>query len=256
MKIAVVIALAALTAAPATGKAGKWQRIFDGKSLKGWTPKITGASAGVNLANSFTVSNRAIRVTYKDWDGFNGRFGHLAYKKPFSAYRLRLEYRFFGKTLPDVEDWQHSNSGVMLHGQSPWSMSRDQKFPVSLEAQFLGADRPQKQPTGNMCSTGTTIVVDGIRRPEHCIDSTSPVMPNGQWVKAEFEVTRAGQVTHMINGKQVFRYTDPEYDPEDVDAKPLIAAAGGALDVRSGYIYLQSEGHPVEFRNIEIMELD
>lgn len=256
MKIAVVIALAALSATPVAAKPAKWQRIFDGKSLKGWTPKVTGAPAGVNLANSFTVADRAIRVTYDGWDGFKGRFGHLAYNKPFSAYRLRLEYRFFGKSLPDIEDWQHSNSGVMLHGQSPQSMSRNQKFPISLEAQLLGADRPQKQPTGNMCSTGTTIVVDGVRRPEHCIDSTSPIMPNGRWVKAEFEVTKDGHVTHIINGKPVFHYTDPEYDREDADAKPLIAAAGGALDLRSGYIYLQSEGHPVEFRNIEIMELD
>lgn len=257
MRSVVLIAVAAaLVAAPAAAKPGKWKSLFDGKSLKGWTPKVSGAAAGVNLDNSFTVGNRAIRVTYKGWDGFKGRFGHLAYNRPFSAYRLRLEYRFFGKTLPDVEDWQHSNSGVMLHGQSPWTMSRDQKFPVSLEAQFLGANRPQKQPTGNMCSTGTTIVIDGIRRPEHCIDSSSAVMPNDQWVKAEFEVKKDGSVTHFINGKPVFHYTDPEYDPAEPDAKRVIEAAGGVVDVRSGYIYLQSEGHPVEFRNIKIMELE
>lgn len=257
MRVLTAVAIAmALVSAPAAAASGKWKRIFDGKSLKGWTPKVTGAAAGVNLGNSFTAENGAIRVTYDGWDGFKGRFGHLAYKRPFSAYRMRLEYRFFGKTLPDVEDWQHSNSGVMLHGQSPQSMSRDQKFPVSLEAQFLGANRPQKQPTANMCSTGTTIVVDGKRRPEHCIDSSSPILPNEQWVKAEFELTRDGRVTHFINGKPVFRYTDPEYDPEDPDARLLITAAGGALDLRSGYIYLQSEGHPVEFRNIEVMELD
>ena len=98
-----------LMTVPAAAEAGQWQRLFDGKSLKGWTPKVAGAPAGVNLANSFTVGNGAVRVTYRGWKGFKGRFGHLAYKQPFSAYRLRFEYRFFGKTLPDVEDWQHSN---------------------------------------------------------------------------------------------------------------------------------------------------
>src|ERR687893_183401 len=99
MRIITAIALATmLVAAPAAAQKGKWKRIFDGRSLKGWTPKVTGAAAGVNLANSFTVGNGAIRVTYKGWDGFKGRFGHLAYNRPYSAYRLRLEYRFFGKT--------------------------------------------------------------------------------------------------------------------------------------------------------------
>lgn len=257
MRIAVVIALAAaLIASPAAAKPAKWKRIFDGRSLKGWTPKVTGATAGENLGNSFTVRGGAIRVTYAGWQRFDGRFGHLAYNKPFSAYRLRLEYRLFGKALPDVEPWQHSNSGVMLLGQSPWSMSRDQKFPVSLETQFLGAERPEKAPTANLCTPGTHVVIDGKLVTEHCINSTSPILANNQWVKAEVEVTKDGRVTHFINGKPVFHYSDPQYDPTDADAKPLIAKAGGALAVRSGYIYLQSEGHPVEFRNIEVMELD
>jgi hypothetical protein len=257
MKAVLSVALAVgIVAAPSSADAAKWKRIFNGKSLKGWTPKITGAPAGVNLGNSFTVGNGAIRVTYAGWKGFQGRFGHLAYNKPFSAYRLRLEYRFFGTTLPDVEAWQHSNSGVMLHAQSPWSMGRDQKFPVCLETQFLGADRPEKAPTGNLCTPGTNVVIDGKLVTQHCIDSSSPVLANNQWVKAEVEVTRDGRVTHFINGKPVFRYSDPQYDPTDADAKPLIAAAGGALAVRSGYIYLQSEGHPVEFRKIEVMKLD
>jgi hypothetical protein len=257
MRVAVALSLAvALMAAPADAKTGKWKRIFDGRSLKGWTPKVTGAAAGVNLGNSFTVANGAIQVTYDGWQRFDGRFGHLAYNKPFSAFRLRFQYRFFGKTLPDVEDWQHSNSGAMLLAQSPWSMTRDQKFPVSLEAQLLGAERPNPQPSGNLCTPGTNVVIDGKLETEHCILSTSPILANNHWISAEFEVTKDGKVTHFINGKPVFHYSDPQYDPTDADAKPLIAAAGGALAVRKGYIYLQSEGHPVEFRNIEVMELN
>lgn len=257
MRVTVVVSLAAaLMSASAEAKPGKWKRIFDGRSLKGWTPKITGAAAGVNLGNSFTVANRAIRVTYAGWNRFDGRFGHLAYNRPYSAFRLRFQYRFFGKALPDVENWQHSNSGAMLLAQSPWSMSRNQKFPVSLEAQLLGAERPTPQPSGNLCTPATHVVIGGKLETEHCILSTSPVMPNNQWISAEFEVTKDGRVTHFINGRPVFHYSDPQYDPTDADAKPLIAAAGGKLAVRKGYIYLQSEGHPVEFRNIEVMELN
>jgi len=250
-----MIGLVLLALAPAGAKAARWQRIFDGRTLNGWTPKVTGAPAGENWGNSFSVRDHAIRVGYEGWSSFNGRFGHLAYKRPVSAFRLRFEYRFFGSALPDVEAWQHSNSGAMLLAQSPQSMGREQKFPVSLEMQLLGADRPDPAPTGNLCTPGTNVVIGGKLVTEHCNNSSSPILPNGQWVRAEVEVRKDGRVTHFINGKPVFRYSDAQYDPTDADAKPLIAAAGGKLRVRSGYIYLQSEGHPVEFRNIELMEL-
>ena len=255
MKLIAILCGALVIAAPADAKPGKWQRIFDGRTLKGWTPKITGAPAGENVGNSFTVANRAIRVTYEGWSKFDGRFGHLAYNRPVGAFRLRFQYRFFGKTLPDVEDWQHSNSAAMLLGQSPQSMGRDQKFPVSVEMQLLGADRPNPEPSGNLCTPGTNVIIDGKLVTQHCKLSSSPILPNGQWIKAEAEVTTDGRVTHFINGKPVFRYSEPQYDPTDADAKPLIATAGGALAIKGGYIYLQSEGHPVEFRNIELMEL-
>ena len=252
--ITIAVAIATI-AAPVAAKPGQWRRIFDGHTLNGWVPKVTGADAGVNLDNSFTVANRAIRVTYKGWERFDGHFGHLAYKRPVRAFRLRFEYRFFGRSLPDVEDWQRSHSGAMLLAQSPWSMARNQKFPVSLEAQLLGEERPERAPTANLCTPGTNVVMHGKLVTEHCILSTSPVMANNQWIKAEFEATKDGRVTHFINGKPVFHYSDPQYDPTDPDAKPLIAKAGGKLAIRGGYIYLQSEGHPVEFRNIELMEL-
>ena len=65
-----------------------------------------------------------------------------------------------------------------------------------------------------------------------------------------------GEITHFIDGEAVLRYSAPELDPEDADAKPLIAAADGRVELRQGYIALQSEGHQIEFRNIELKRLD
>lgn len=248
-------AAAALLASPAHAQSGKWKRIFDGKSLNGWTPKITGHALGDNYLDTFQAKNGALRVSYDRYAKFNGKFGHIAYKRPVAAFRMRFQYRFYGKTLPDVENWQYSNSGLMMLGQNPRTMTRDQKFPVSIEVQFLGAERPTPSPTANLCTPGTNVVMNGKLHTEHCTNSSSPILPNAQWVRAEVEVTRDGRVTHFINGKPVMRYSAPQYDPTDADAKPLIARAGGKLMVRSGYLYLQSEGHPVEFRNIELMEL-
>jgi hypothetical protein len=239
----------------AEGDSG-WRPLFDGRTLRGWTPKITGHELGEDPLRTFALKNGAIRVSYDRYDRFGGRFGHLAYRMPFKAYRVRFEYRFSGRWLPDVENWQQSNSGIMLHGQAPETMARDQKFPVSIEVQLLGAERAEPSPTGNLCTPGTHVVMNGKLETTHCINSSSPIIPNGRWVKAEIEVDRAGNFTHFIEEQPVIRYSGAQYDPGDADAQPLIARAGGALQLGGGYIYLQSEGHPVEFRNIELKRLD
>jgi hypothetical protein len=247
--------LLASCAASAAEEPG-WQSLFDGRTLDGWTPKLTGHALGEDPFRTFRVENGAIRVSYENYDRFGRRFGHLAYRTPFTAYRLRFQYRFSGTWLPDVEAWQQSNSGAMLHGQPPETMTLDQEFPVSIEVQLLGTPRAERAPTANLCTPGTHVVMNGKLETTHCINSAGPVLPNERWVTAEIEVDRAGQFTHFIEGKPVMTYSGAQYDPTDPDAKPLLARDGGRLPVTGGYIYLQSEGHPVEFRNIEIRRLD
>lgn len=244
--------LALLGAAPEP----KWQPIFDGRALDGWTPKISGRAVGEDPLHMFIVHDGAIRVSHASYPRFEGEFGHLFWKTPVRAYRLRFDYRLFGETLPGVQVWQHTNSGVMFHSQAPETMRRDQAFPVSLEMQLLAVPRPTREPTGNLCSTGTNVHVDGKLDPRHCILSSSPLLPNGRWTRAEIEVLPSGKITHRIDGKIVLQYDHAELDPEDADAKPLIAAAGGVLKLDRGYIALQSEGHPVEFRKIELQSLE
>ena len=234
----------------------QWQSIFDGRTLDGWTPKITGRAVGEDPLEMFTVEDGAIRVSHANYPKFEGGFGHLFWKTPFTAYRVRFEYRLFGETLPGVQEWQASNSGLMFHAQAPETMARDQAFPVSLELQLLGVPRPTQEPTGNLCTPGTTVAIEGRRDPRHCILSSSPLLPMGRWTRVELEVLPSGEITHFIDGEPVLRYAAPELDLADAAAQPLIAAADGKLELRRGYIALQSEGHPVEFRNIELLRLD
>lgn len=252
MRLLLLPMLALLGAAPAPA----WQRIFDGKSLDGWTPKITGYAVGEDPLHMFTVQDGAIRVSYARYPKFAGAFGHLFWKTPLKAYRIRFDYRLFGAPLPGIQTWQTANSGLMFHAQAPATMRRDQDFPVSLELQLLGIPRPSREPTGNLCTPGTTVVFEGKRDPRHCILSTAPLVPVGRWAKVELEVLPSGAVTHFVDGKPVLQYSGIELDPQDKDAQPLIAAAGGKLALDHGYIALQSEGHPIEFRNIEVKRLD
>ena len=258
LSVAVAVAL---TASALPAQAGeRWRSIFDGKTLKGWTPKIVGHPAGENFQDTFIVKDGAIRVSYAKYDKFAARFGHLFYKTPYSAYRLRLNYRVLEPPLPDTPGWARGNSGVMFHSQSAESMTLTQSFPVSVEFQILGADGPGPRPTGSVCTPGVSIVIDGKRQPTHCTTSSGPTIPNGTWTALELEVLPSGEVTEKINGVVVFRYGTIALDPVDpmaaADAKRLITERGGVLPVKGGYIALQSEGHPIEFKDIQVMALD
>ncbi|MEI7575662.1 MAG: DUF1080 domain-containing protein [Armatimonadota bacterium] len=232
----------------------KWIKLFNERNLAGWKPKITGYKYGENFGNTFRVKDKAIQVGYEAYaDGFNGRFGHLFYKTPFSNYILKLEYRFTGDQCKGGPGWAYRNSGVMIHGQDPATMGLKQEFPVSAEVQMLGGDPTGIRHTGNLCTPGTNVVRNGKLWTPHCLDSTSETFRGETWVQLEVEVHGYGEVIHRVNGAEVMRYEQIQLDPNDNDAKTLIK--NGNLKIEGGTISLQSESHPVEFRNIFLRKL-
>lgn len=233
---------------------GKWFSLFNGKDLTGWTPKFTGQELGVNFRNTFRVEDGVLKVSYDNWEKFDKVFGHLFYKDSFSHYRLRLEYRFVGEQIEGGPGWAFRNNGIMIHGQDPATMALDQNFPVSIEVQLLGGNGVDERPTGNLCTPGTNVVMNGELVKRHCTNSNSKTFHGEQWVQAEVEVHGDGIIRHFINGEMVMEYEKPQYDETDETAKPLIK--DGNLLISSGTISLQAETHPTEFRNIEIMLLE
>ncbi len=232
----------------------QWISLFNGKDLTGWAPKITGYDLGVNFGNTFRVENGVLKVAYDQYDKFGGKFGHLFYKTPFSRYRMRLEYRFVGKQTPGGPGWAFRNSGIMIHCQKPESMSKKQNFPVSIEVQLLGGDGKNTRSTGNLCTPGTHVVMNEKLLTQHCFNSKSKTYHGDQWVTAEIEVHGNDVIKHLINGEVVLQYERPQLDEKDADAKKLIKDDNLMLD--EGYISLQAESHPVEFRKVEILPLE
>lgn len=232
---------------------GEWVSIFNGKDLDGWIPKVAGAPAGVNTLNVFRVENGLLKVAYDQYDKFNNRYGHLFYKEKLSRYKLRVEYRFVGELLPDAESFCYRNSGVMIHSQSPESMGTNQYWPVSLETQLLGSTDSLQQRTANLCTPGTTICWKGKMTEEHIIPSTSKYYYGDQWVTVEIIVDGAKSISHVIEGDTVLTVSKPQIGgfllPENY---PI--PVGAIID--SGYISLQGEGQPIDFRKIELMKLD
>ena len=232
----------------------EWLQLFDGKSLDGWTPKIAGYEAGVNFRDTFRVENGVLKVAYDKYDRFENQFGHLFYETPFSHYVIAVEYRFIGEPTPGAPDWAFRNSGVMLHGQTPSSMPKDQDFPISIEVQFLGGDGSRERTTANLCTPGTHVVMDGKLETEHCIDSRSKTYHGDQWVRVEAEVHGSGLVIHRVNGEEVLRYEKPQIGGGVVsNYDPSVKKDGQLLE--SGTISLQAESHAIEFRKVELLNL-
>ncbi len=233
----------------------KWIQLFNGKDLTDWTVKINGHPLGENIHNTFRIENSVIKVSYDDYDKFGELYGHIFYKNSFSNYRLKLQYRFVGKQAPDGQSWATKNSGVMIHCQSPESMEINQGFPVSLEVQLLGGvEEGVVRPTGNLCTPGTHVEMKDKLITEHCINATSETYYDDQWINLEIVVMNDTVISHIINDKEVIRYSKPtiggDYMPDlkfwkDKEGTPLT----------HGYISLQSESHPVEFRDIKLLEL-
>jgi hypothetical protein len=248
------LVLTALAQGTARAADDDWKPLFNGKDLDGWTPKIKGHDLGDDPYRTFRVEDGVLKVSYDRYDKFNDRFGHLFYKTKFGDYRLRVEYRFVGDQCPGGPAWALRNSGAMIHGQPPETMGKDQSFPVSIEVQFLGGNGKDKRPTGNVCTPGTNIVMDGQLITRHCTDSKSQTYHGDQWVTAEVEVHGHGKIRHYINGELVIEYEQAQFDDKDADARKLIK--DGQLKISEGSISLQSESHPIEFRKVEIKLLD
>jgi enterochelin esterase family protein len=240
-------------------EAGKedWLVLFNGKDLTGWTPKIAKHDLGDNFGNTFRVENGLLEVRYDKYKGFDGQFGHLFWKDPYSYYRIAVEYRFVGQQAPgNPGAWALRNSGVMMHAPNPRTMPRDQTFPISIEGQLLGGNSDGKpRSTANMCSPGTEIVYQHKLYKDHCLNSSSPTFDGEQWVRAEFEVHGSGTITHYVNGKQVLEYELPQFGGGNVDNYNTATKIDGQL-IEGGFISLQSESHPIDFRKVELLNLE
>ncbi|HYP14954.1 MAG TPA: DUF1080 domain-containing protein, partial [Bryobacteraceae bacterium] len=232
-------------------------QLFNGKNLDGWVPKFSGFDLGVNHNDTFRVENGLLMVSYDKWANFGDppHFGHLFYKdKKFSHYVVAVEYRFVGEQVKGGPGWALRNNGVMLHCQPPETMGKDQDFPISVEAQLLAGGPTGERTTANMCSPGTEVYRNGAKVPSHCINSTSKTYRDGEWVRVEIEVHGADTVVHRIDGKTVLEYGKLEIGGGNVIHYDESVKKNGT-PLSEGYLAIQAESAPTQFRKIEIMEL-
>ena len=231
----------------------EWQTIFDGNSFDGWDIKIRYHELGENYNNTFKAEDGQINVSYEEYDEFEDKFGHIFYtKEKFKNYHLSLDYKFSGEHLKGAPGWSVKNSGIMLHCQHPKTMLIDQEFPVSAETQLLGGLGEGKRSTANICTPGTDVDIDSKRAKQHCINSNSETYHNDDWVNVQVIVYSDSLIHHIVEGNKVLTYTNIRVGGNKVPENFLDKLG---MPLKDGYISLQSEGHPVSFRNIKIKKL-
>ncbi len=242
-----------------------WTPLFNGKDLTGWDIKIKDHQLNENYKNTFRIEDSMLRVVYNDYDSFKMQFGHLYTQTPYSYYKLKLQYRFNGDHLADAPIWGDRNSGVMLHSQSGKSIELHQDFPVSLEFQFLCGNGKDTVATGSVCTPGTFITYNGKPYLGHIQKSDSKTYLKNEWINAEAEVYGDSLIRHIINGDTVLTYTRPmigEGFVSDTHTWTLANITDSLLwinkantPLKEGYIALQAESQPIDFRKIEILNL-
>jgi hypothetical protein len=105
-----------------------------------------------------------------------------------------------------------------------------------------------------VCSPGTEIVYKGTKYNGHCLNSTSKTYDKDEWVHAELIVLGDSLVTHIINGDTVLQYSKPSMGGGVVDGYDKNIFKPGT-PLTSGYIALQSEGQPIDFKNVFLKKL-
>ncbi|MDB4883538.1 MAG: hypothetical protein JWL95_2304 [Gemmatimonadetes bacterium] len=249
--------LAAPRASVSSAPKSDWIQMFNGRDLSNWDIKFAKHELGDNYNNTFRVEDGLMKVRYDKWTAWNGEFGHIFYKQPFSYYLVAAEYRFNGVQVtgagPNLA-WALRNNGIMVAGQSAESMGLNQDFPISLEVQLLGGLGTGKRSTANLCTPGTNVHFGDSLITRHCINSTSQTYDGDQWVRVEALVLGDSIIKHIANGDTVLTYRKPEMGGGSANnTKPGVLVPG--KPITSGSISLQAETAEIDFRKVEILNL-
>lgn len=247
----------------------EWIALFNGIDLTDWEIKISDYDIGTNLYETFVVEDSMIRINYNNYEQFNNAFGHMYYETPFSHYNLSFDYRFTGDQLKGGASWNVRNSGIMLHSQSASSNEFGQHFPVSIELQLLGGLDQGERTTANVCTPGTAVKMDKKVNYQHCINSKSETYHGDRWVHCEAIVMGGEYMTFIVEGDTVLHFEDPQvgggfisnkdgrldWDKFGVERDQELWISKEGIILHEGYIALQAESHPIDFKNIKLLDL-
>ena len=98
----------------------------------------------------------------------------------------------------------------------------------------------QTRPTANLCTPGTEVIYQKKRLTTHCTYSLSETYLEDQWVQVLVKVNGGGELQHWLKNKLVMRYKNPFLTNDKKENRKI----------SKGFIAIQSESHPIDFRRI------
>jgi hypothetical protein len=170
----------------------------------------------VDVNKVWAVKNKVVRCEGKP-------NGYMRTKAAYKNYKLHLEWRWVAEP---------SNSGVLLH-----SSGEDKVWPRCIECQLRGG-----RAGDFVLINGTGITVNGLNRQDI----------NKQFVSISKKQQSSERPAGKWNRYDIFC----DEDMIRCYVNGVLQNVGNNATDTSGWICLQSEGGPIEFRNIYIEPLD
>jgi hypothetical protein len=191
--------------------------LFNGKDLDNWEMVLLDSTA--DPADVFQVKDGTMLVS-------GTPYGYIITRDPYSNYKLHVEWRW-----PE----EPANSGVFIHAQG----INPSGWPPCIEAQLANTKAGDLifvgPGTGLHVGDSTYLTLPGMSRSARVGKfEESSEKPAGEW--NVYEITcDAGNVEVLVNG--------------------VLQNSGTGGTLTSGRIALQSEGGPIEFRNVYLEPL-
>lgn len=219
----ILLTLLAVTPSFARAKKGKWIKLFDGKSLKGWHSYLK-----KEASPKWQIEDKAIVLTAKG-------AGDLLTDQEYENFELEVEWKIS----------EGVNSGILFH------VHEDSQFRASdltgPEMQVLDNERHPNAKQGPNRTAGSLFDMIAPSDPTAC-------KPAGQWNKARIRVLD-GHVEYHLNGKKVVEYQIGSPEWNDLLSKSKYRGWSGYARFNKGAIALQDHGDKVWYRAIRLREL-
>jgi hypothetical protein len=217
--LAAVVLAAALTFAPsrAQDKKGETVELFNGKNLDGWKVFLDPKVKDAKPEETWRVEKGVIHCKGMPR-------GYILTEKEYSDYVLEVEWRW-----PEAG----GNSGVFVH-----VIGEDKVWPKAVEAQLASG------------SAGDFWLVDEFKLK---IDAARQD-PDPKRARHYFRIKTDKMVEKPIGEWNQYRITC-KGDTVKLEVNGLVVNEGSGAEATKGRILLQSEGTPIQFRNVKLTPL-
>lgn len=211
--------------------------LFNGRDLTGWIPYSRPADAAA--PSPWSVADGIIKCG-------GTPAGYIRSVGRYRDYRLTVEWRWVPGQMPLNAQGRPRgrNSGVLLHMHEP-----DEVWPKSLEAQLAENN------------AGDFWVIGGVETAQHAAARAQAIAAAGQDEESlkRARSNRRFPKAHESSEKPLGEWNTYEIvcagDTITVSVNGVQQNRATAVTVREGHVCLQSEGAPIEFRNVKLEPL-